>query len=410
MPQSDERDSASVIRVVYDGTGSDAQECLRRLARALPGVDRDATTVTCPGTPIGGRAVLYRVAAVPDDPVERREMLSSCDAVVFVTRTDADALERARPAFASTRATLAGRADGPIGMVVQLHRPDAQGLAAEEAGAALEALDAVLVETDAEVLAPFIAATRLAADRHRARPRREPIALPVAEPTDPEPVDPHLHIRVEAAGPDLPLPDLERALEGHVWPPAGGRSLLASRLRRPLRWHASAAPWAGEGAREARSDDAEEPPFLLHTSDQWAFEDRAEARLELVAIAERLRALGRFTPPGRALSLHHDGQAHRIWMLTDRLPTLREQLEQSRSEGKGFSEAAMDRVRELVDALRDVRLTLPLEDAVGMGESGVYLLAIPAGRESGSPLGGLGRLQVYVSSIEATKLRRSRRA
>jgi signal recognition particle receptor subunit beta len=119
---------------------------------------------------------------------------------------------------------------------------------------------------------------------------------------------------------DIVLPRAHEIASGHVWPPVKGRAAFASATARPLRVPQSLRPWAPAEGIELESDDG----WVLHSSEQWVFDDETSARLRLLTLVRHLLPLGDWVAEGRSLAIAKDGGLWRLWLLTPQVPSIDE--------------------------------------------------------------------------------------
>lgn len=405
MPHIEKRTGNVVIRIVYDGAPEAGKTTnLRELVRAMPMQRR--SELVAPGTVsrrteffdwatftggyVDGRRLRCQLVSVPGQPSllrRRRYLLDTADAVVFVADSRPVAIAQTRDAFARMRELVRRRGgEVPAGVLLQANKQDLEGsLSVAALAEALGAADVPALGAEAlrgvGVMQTFITAARLGTERVKELVGRTSWdALGGQSATAEE-----LYAELEALEAELeapapspseappdpaalpPLPGGDHVAEAHVWPLVEGRAIWSELLGGRARHVARAAPWAPPGAIEARVEDQGVVRWLLHTTDAWSFPDAASAKLALITLVRRLRELEPYLPPGRALSLHHDGQRYRIWMVTEAIRSLAE-CEQ---------DGALAAAQALAAARPRARVHAAPLDAIGVRDGRAYVLSVP---------------------------------
>lgn len=397
MPHVEKRTGNVVIRIVYDGAPEAGKTTnLRELVRQMP-IQRRSELVsphttsrrteffdwaTFTGGYVDGRRLGCQLVSVPGQPSllrRRRYLIDSADAVVFVADSRATALDENRRAFALLREALLRRGgDVPAGVLLQANKQDMQGsLTPEALVAALDAADVPVLGAEAVhgvgVMPTFITAARLGTQRVKDLVTRTSWDGLGEQSTSAQELlteleDLEERLTEPAPKPRPPIPSGDHVSEAHVWPLVEGRAIFSELLGGRARWSEVPAPWAPPGALQVQVEDQGVVRWLLHTREAWSFDEAGPAKLALITLVRRLRELEPYLPPGRALSLHHDGTSHRIWMVTDGLDPLREHA---------TDPAALTAAAALAAALPRARVHAAALDAIGVRAGRAYVLAVP---------------------------------
>ena len=134
------------------------------------------------------------------------------------------------------------------------------------------------------------------------------------------------------------VPDATEIESGHVWPPVKGRGAIAFATDGPFSVPDVVRPWAPIGALELLGDSG----WILHTTDRWTFEREPDARRRLLTLVRGLLARAPSIPDGRALAVVKDGDVWRLWLVTQRIPSVLDALLAA------FSEVNVSRVISIV--------------------------------------------------------------
>ncbi len=409
MPHIEKRTGNVVIRIVYDGAPEAGKTTnLRELVKVMP-IQRRSEVVspqtvgrrteffdwaTFTGGYVDGRRLRCQLVSVPGQPSllrRRRYLIDTADAVVFVADSRPEALDESRRAFALMREAVARRGGAiPAGVMLQANKQDLQGSLSPEALAeALGAADVPVLGAEAVrgtgVMQTFITAARLGTQRVKDLFGHQGVDV-VGDPSssadellreleglEEELVAPSIAASREAEQtarpPHLPpFPAGDHVAEAHVWPLVEGRVIWSELLGGRARYSLVAAAWAPPDALQVQVEDQGVVRWVMHTREAWSFAEAGPAKLALITLVRRLRELEPYLPPGRALSLHHDGTSHRIWMVTEVLPTLEELPRDA---------APVEAVRALARDLGRARLHLPPARAVGVRDGRAYVLSVP---------------------------------
>lgn len=415
MPHIDRRAGELVMRIVYDGAPEAGKTTnVRQLGEAISLKRRGG--IATPGSPgrrteffdwldfaggyMDGRRVRCQVVSVPGQPEllrRRRYLLDTADAVIFVADSRQERLRETRRDFDLLSRTLARVGDPPVGLLVQANKQDLSGaLGAEEIAGALgvdERAEVLLARAHVGegVMQAFVSAVRLATDRIRALIREDrlpdlPAGAASAESLHAALLDLEEQLpaaptkRDDRASEDLAasLPQASDVRTGAMWPPAKGRESLGAVPRRELRPCAEPCAWAPRGASELRAGS-----WILHTSEQWKFEEEAAARQHLLLLVRGLLSLEGLIPAGRTFFVGPEQNGWRLWMQTPRVSTLAEDLDAACERGDaGALTAVCERVVRAAALFAATRV--PAEvialDAVAAGEDAFVTLALPAER------------------------------
>jgi hypothetical protein len=147
-----------------------------------------------------------------------------------------------------------------------------------------------------------------------------PKPAPVAPSAAPQRLNP-----LAAHGDVPPLPDATEIASGHVWPPVKGRAVIAVATAGTIDIPEVLRPWAPRGAIEVHGDR----DWVLHTSERWVFESEQDARRRLMTVVRSL--VDQPTPDGRCVAVAKDGARFRLWVVTPRIPSLMEELDEVHS-------------------------------------------------------------------------------
>lgn len=410
MPYIDERTGHLVIRIVYDGAAEAGKTTnIAALASAMPLQRRSELVspksrqrrteffdwVTFTGGYVDGRRLRCQLVSVPGQPSllrRRRYVLDTADAVVYVADSRPHAVKANRRGFSMLRRAVVRRGGAvPATVLLQANKQDLpESLAPADLAEALGAEGIEVYAAEAAhgvgVLSTFVAAARLGTQRVKDLIASGWSAVAAADSTPqsllaelealerelsidarPVPIVPRPSELPPPGSARPPLPGSEHASEAHIWPLVEGRVVFSELAGGRVTWSAAPVPWAPPEAVQAQVEDRGEVRWLMHSCPKWTFDDAAEAKQALISLVRRQRALEPFLPPGRALSLHHDGTSHRIWMVTEALPTL--------------ADPSIDpppaALAELVAAKGPTRLRGPARAAVGLRDGRVYVLALP---------------------------------
>ncbi len=165
----------------------------------------------------------------------------------------------------------------------------------------------------------------------------------------------------------LRFPTASEIPAGCSWPPVTGRSAVAALEGAPVTLSEAPRSWAPPGVVELHVGNT-----TAHTHAEWCFDRLEDARRELVLAVRRcLEGPGRM-PTGRALLLAPEGEAHRMWVVTHRLPTLAEELDEHLERGDVEGLAAL--LGELATVARTPNGALPLEH---LAHEARHLVALP---------------------------------
>ncbi|HEX3766353.1 MAG TPA: ADP-ribosylation factor-like protein [Kofleriaceae bacterium] len=396
---------AIVIRIVYDGPPHAGKTTsMRALARSLgrgvesPGEADERTLffdwMEYTGGLFEGHQIRCQVVSVPGQrqlAARRRALLDTADAVVFVADTaDADAIARSAVAVRELFAVLRGKADPPIGVVVQANKRDLPGAVSRaELRAALGAELATIAVTESiagdgdGIRETFVFAVRLALDRIReliARgtlPRGTPdvdsaaqlLAALERQPLSSASTD---DFAAPAIAPGVPRPRLPdaRVPSGAIWPPVEGRAVLHEATTGDLTvQRVGDGDWiAGLGS-----------DWRVHSAAAAAFDDVDDGRRALLTWARLHAAHGELLSPSRCVVLAAaDARTWRLWQIIRRTPSLRAWL----VDGRALDAAELlDRLAAAAavfgEACRRFADPLPVTlDTVGDGLRGVQFVAL----------------------------------
>jgi signal recognition particle receptor subunit beta len=238
-------------------------------------------------------------------------------------------------------------------------------------------------------------------------PPEHPTPLPSEHPT---PLPPRRASRAPVSQPPPrrpPLPLQSGVGSGHVWPLVDGRTVFAELAGGTAHFVDEPRPWVSSRMVEAAVEDSGQVRWLMHTADEWSF-DQSEshaAKMQLITLVRRLKTLEAWLPPGRALSLHDDGESIRIWMVTSTIPSLREALRDATRNGSD-REALRGLVTAVARALAvaanhpEIEVTRSCLDAFGVSGDEPVVLGVPGASEDGTALEMLDReLSSFVEEL-----------
>jgi signal recognition particle receptor subunit beta len=431
-----------VVRLVYDGPPrSGKTTSLRALAGSLsrPHLSQEEAEgrtlyfdwVEYIGGTFEGRPIRCQIVSVPGQRAlarRREELLTSADAVIFVTDTTGAGIAEAAESMSSLHTFLAGRPGPRPGLIVQANKRDQpDALPLDTLRARLACNGTAVIESVATegvgIRETFVFAVRLALDRVRERLAAGIREEDLARADTPE----GLRARLEATGADTLLEEIEgisRAARdeppaaallrevlagedapragisgsaaeaggtgtpeparpprlpgsdlpsGRVWPPVSGRLLL----------HEVPAGQPVQGADG--SWRAHLGSFYFHSAREHEFPELAAGHQELLRWA-RLHgdAAGRLSPR-RCIVLADTGRpgAWRLWQLVQHEPSLRQQLWGAVSGGDPAAiagtllECAADLLAAREDLVREPPLPCRLELLGRASSSLVYVGILP---------------------------------
>ena len=371
-----------VARVIYDGSPEagkttnvrqihDAIATTRRGELHSPGTSGPRTEffdwLDFQGGYVDGHDLRCQILGVPGQfsLQSRREfLLKSADAVVFVADARPEALEETRSKFATLTEILKGATAAglpPVPVVVQANKQDAPGAIAPTELAQTLGIDPAIPVMGAKALSgegvmqSFILAMRLASDRiqvllgagavqNAAADAHDPLALHAAMQkleALPDAVEASIqekiqNLRGDAPAQDAPqvplaaagltMPTASDVPAGYLWPTLKARSILGAINAAPSVTHnAVSAAWAPPHAIEFATPNG----WILHTADNWVFDNVAHGRDLLLHMVKRCLAMPEWIPEGRTFMMARDQARWRLWMTTPALPSARDMLERA---------------------------------------------------------------------------------
>lgn len=357
---------------------------------------------------VQGYTLQCELVAVPGQASlrnRRKYLLDSADSVVFVADSQPNVFKENARTLASLRKILEASKPGlpPIGFLIQANKQDAPGaisptdLARQlELDHAVPVLGATATLSEG-VMQTFVISIRLAVERVQqifnkggedalsqqnetaeqlfaslkkfeilpdqmepgvARPiflGGAPETVEVRGASDQPPVSAEEKTPAAAGKDLLRIPAASEVPAGFLWPPLKARSILAA-INGAGEIHRCdpAARWAPAGAIELHSENG----WILHTGDNWSFEEQTDGRNLLVQMVKHCLSHPEWVPKNRIYLLAEDGLRWRLWMISADLPDLQQVLERALRSGH---------VPNVLEALRSAQVLL---DAIENSESG----------------------------------------
>jgi len=393
----DKQRGVIVARIVYDGPPEAGKTTnVRQISAAIskqrrgevlsPGSSGSRTEffdwLEIKGGYVQGYTLQCELVAVPGQASlrnRRKYLLDSADSVVFVADSRPAVFKENARTLASLRKILDARDPGlpSIGFLIQANKQDAaEATAPAELARQLELDHAIPVlgataTTTEGVMQTFVVAIRLAVERvqlifnkggedslaqqnesaeqlfaslkkfeilpdqlEMVTPR--PIFVggaPASVDISPAPVESAVQEdkpRPPAMHESLRIPAASEVPAGFLWPPLKARSILAA-INGAAEIHRSepAAAWAPFGAVELHSENG----WILHTAEDWSFEDQMQGRNLLIRLVKNCLEHPEWVPESRTYLLAQDGLRWRLWMVSSDIPDLQQVLERALRSG-----------------------------------------------------------------------------
>jgi hypothetical protein len=145
-----------------------------------------------------------------------------------------------------------------------------------------------------------------------------------------------------------------------------GRAIIAVATASTIDVPEVLSPWAPRGAIEVHGGD-----WVLHTSERWVFDAEQDARRRLLVVVRSL--VDQPTPDGRCVAVAKDGERFRLWVVTPRIRSLLEELDDVHAPGFVDRVASLHWVKRPVQfgaagvAVQDGRIVILALDEEGEG-------------------------------------------